>query len=62
MIANIPDHPDAMYVSQPVYTIPPKLVKDTVYMPSLVAERLFGKQSIGRSVSARDEPVAPGDR
>ena len=41
MIASVADHPP-MYVSTPVLAIPPKLVKETVYMPSSVAKRLLG--------------------
>ena len=42
VITTIPNHPAPMYVSAPVYALPAKLVKDTVYMPSQLAARLLG--------------------
>jgi hypothetical protein len=59
MIANIPDHPGAMYVSQPVHVLPTKLVKDTVYMTSAMAERLLGNRSLGLSVDRSQGETSP---
>jgi len=50
LITTIPNHPAPMYVSAPVYALPAKLVKDTVYMPSHLAQRLLGE-----AVAARPE-------
>ena len=46
LITTIPNHPAPMYVSAPVYALPAKLVKDTVYMPSQVAKRLLGEVAV----------------
>jgi hypothetical protein len=42
IIADFPNHPDPMYVSQPTYAVSPKVVKDTIYMPSSIAARVLG--------------------
>ena len=53
LITTIPNHPAPMYVSAPVYALPAKLVKDTVYMPSQLAKRLLGEATaVERQASA----------
>jgi hypothetical protein len=42
IIANLPTHPAPMFVSQPTFAISPKMVKDTIYMPSSVAAKVLG--------------------
>jgi hypothetical protein len=42
VIADFPNHPIPMYVSQPTYAVSPKMVKDTIYMPSSIAARVLG--------------------
>lgn len=42
IITTVPNHPAPLYVSTPVFAVPAKLVRDTVYMPSSVAARLLG--------------------
>ena len=57
LIANHPGHPSPMFVSQPTYAVPPKMAKDTVYMPSAVAARVLGTVVARESVAR-----APEDR
>jgi hypothetical protein len=52
IIANLPDHTAPMYISQPIYAVSPKMVKDTIYMPSRVAAEKLGNAGV-RTASTR---------
>jgi hypothetical protein len=54
IIANLPNHPSPMFVSQPTFAISAKMVKDTIYMPSSVAAKVLG----GRDRKASTERPA----
>lgn len=57
IVTTIPNHPAPVYVSTPVFAVPTKLIRDTVYMPSAVAARLLNpvvraEGSAGRALEA----------
>jgi hypothetical protein len=56
IVTTIPNHPP-MYVSAPVQALPSKLVRDTIYLPSKVAERLLGAVAQAKTNNSQPQPL-----
>lgn len=59
MITTVPNQPAQGYTSGTAGAVPSKLVRDTIYLPSPVAARLFGNASGDGRQAQLPQPPQP---